>query len=411
MKSLFTIFIFLIMGVSYAQVKNDIWLQNLIRKEASPLLQSVLNQPDTFRYQIIYTKIDRDNKNKPIFKNYYLHVDRALYFYPASMVKLPVALASLEKLNTQKLPINKFTCMLIDSTRPWQTAIINDETSATGLPSVDHYIKKIFLVSDNDAYNRLYQFVGQKQLNEMLWKKGYTQSRITRRFDKSDFEQNRYTNQIRFFDSGRLIYTQPEAYSDLQFDFSKKILMGNAHYDKDENLVNEPYDFTMHNTMPLEDLQLMMQSVLFPKSVAKDRRFNLTKEDYRSLYQYMSERPSESHFPKYDTDEYFDSYTKFFFFRDGKGPIPEYIRSFNKTGWSHGFLTDVCYIVDFRNNVEFMLSGSIYTNSDGVLNDNKYEYNEIGYPFFREVGEIIYNYELNRKRRKPDLSEWVLRYD
>lgn len=411
MKSLFTIFIFLIMGVSYAQVKNDIWLQNLIRKEASPLLQSVLNQPDTFRYQIIYTKIDRDNKNKPIFKNYYLHVDRALYFYPASMVKLPVALASLEKLNTQKLPINKFTCMLIDSTRPWQTAVINDETSATGLPSVDHYIKKIFLVSDNDAYNRLYQFVGQKQLNEMLWKKGYTQSRITRRFDKSDFEQNRYTNQIRFFDSGRLIYTQPEAYSDLQFDFSKKILMGNAHYDKDENLVNEPYDFTMHNTMPLEDLQLMMQSVLFPKSVAKDRRFNLTKEDYRSLYQYMSERPSESHFPKYDTDEYFDSYTKFFFFRDGKGPIPEYIRSFNKTGWSHGFLTDVCYIVDFRNNVEFMLSGSIYTNSDGVLNDNKYEYNEIGYPFFREVGEIIYNYELNRKRRKPDLSEWVLRYD
>ncbi|HRN47567.1 MAG TPA: serine hydrolase [Niabella sp.] len=399
------------MGVSYAQVKNDIWLQNLIRKEASPLLQSVLNQPDTFRYQIIYTKIDRDNKNKPIFKNYYLHVDRALYFYPASMVKLPVALASLEKLNTQKLPINKFTCMLIDSTRPWQTAVINDETSATGLPSVDHYIKKIFLVSDNDAYNRLYQFVGQKQLNEMLWKKGYTQSRITRRFDKSDFEQNRYTNQIRFFDSGRLIYTQPEAYSDLQFDFSKRILMGNAHYDKDENLVNEPYDFTMHNTMPLEDLQLMMQSVLFPKSVAKERRFNLTKEDYRSLYQYMSERPSESHFPKYDTDEYFDSYTKFFFFRDGKGPIPEYIRSFNKTGWSHGFLTDVCYIVDFRNNVEFMLSGSIYTNSDGVLNDNKYEYNEIGYPFFREVGEIIYNYELNRKRRKPDLSEWVLRYD
>ncbi|HRO84418.1 MAG TPA: serine hydrolase [Niabella sp.] len=411
MKSLFTIFIFLIMGVSYAQVKNDIWLQNLIRKEASPLLQSVLNQPDTFRYQIIYTKIDRDNKNKPIFKNYYLHVDRALYFYPASMVKLPVALASLEKLNTQKLPINKFTCMLIDSTRPWQTAVINDETSATGLPSVDHYIKKIFLVSDNDAYNRLYQFVGQKQLNEMLWKKGYTQSRITRRFDKSDFEQNRYTNQIRFFDSGRLIYTQPEAYSDLQFDFSKRILMGNAHYDKDENLVNEPYDFTMHNTMPLEDLQLMMQSVLFPKSVAKERRFNLTKEDYRSLYQYMSERPSESHFPKYDTGEYFDSYTKFFFFRDGKGPIPEYIRSFNKTGWSHGFLTDVCYIVDFRNNVEFMLSGSIYTNSDGVLNDNKYEYNEIGYPFFREVGEIIYNYELNRKRRKPDLSEWVLRYD
>ena len=29
-----------------------------------------------------------------------------------------------------------------------------------------------------------------------------------------------------------------------------------------------------------------------------------------------------------------------------------------------------------------MLSGSIYVNSDGILNDNRYEYIEIGYPFF-----------------------------
>ncbi len=51
-----------------------------------------------------------------------------------------------------------------------------------------------------------------------------------------------------------------------------------------------------------------------------------------------------------------------------------------------------------------MLAGTIYTNSDGVLNDDKYDYEEIGYPFFREVGEIIYRYELARPRKvTPDL--------
>ncbi|MCH5690698.1 hypothetical protein LWM68_44610 [Niabella sp. W65] len=59
-----------------------------------------------------------------------------------------------------------------------------------------------------------------------------------------------------------------------------------------------------------------------------------------------------------------------------------------------------------------MLSACIYVNKDEVLNDNKYEYTETGYPFFREIGEKIYEYELKRKRStKPDLSQWKLKYD
>ncbi len=59
-----------------------------------------------------------------------------------------------------------------------------------------------------------------------------------------------------------------------------------------------------------------------------------------------------------------------------------------------------------------MLSGVIYVNSDGVLNDDTYEYDKIGYPFFKEVGNIIYQYELERKRKYiPDLSKFQLQYD
>lgn len=398
---------------SSAQTKNDSWLENLIRKNASSHLKNILSHPHTFRYQVIYTQINRDKKNQPHFKSYYLNVDRSRYFYPASMVKLPVALAALEKINSLKdKGIDKYTAMITDSSFSGQTPVYNDTSSASGFPSIDHYIKKIFLVSDNDAYNRLYEFCGQQYLNELLWSKGYKDMRITRRFVKMSQEENKHTNQIQFVKDGLVIYTQPSAISKAKFDFSEKIFMGHAHWDANDNVINAPYDFTTHNKATLEDLTLMLRSVLFPESVTPQKRFALTEDDYQNLYQYMSQKPSESTFPSYDTATFFDSYTKFFFFRAGKQPIPDYIRSFNKTGWSHGFLTDVCYIVDFKHNIEFMLSGNIYVNSDGVLNDNKYEYEEDGYPFFKEVGKIIYKYELQRKRKNvPKLSQWEITYD
>jgi hypothetical protein len=170
-------------------------------------------------------------------------------------------------------------------------------------------------------------------------------------------------------------------------------------------------DFTTHNRMQLEDLQQLLQSVLFPLSVPEYKRFDLTSEDYRFLYQYMSELPSESKYPHYDSTEYFDSYTKFFMFKAEKLKPPNYIRVFNKPGWSYGFLTDVAYIVDFKHKTEFMLSACIYTNRDGVLNDDKYEYDSIGYPFFKELGNIIYEFERDRKRKhQPDLTAFECDY-
>ena len=52
-----------------------------------------------------------------------------------------------------------------------------------------------------------------------------------------------------------------------------------------------------------------------------------------------------------------------------------------------------------------MLAAVIYVNADGILNDNKYEYDTIGYPFFQEIYSILYQFEKERKRPNiPDLS-------
>ena len=231
------------------------WLEQLLRSQASPLLKHVLDLPDTFQYQLIYTQIDRDKNNQPHFKNYYLHVDKDLYFNPASTVKLPVALAALEKLHELNVPgLDKNTTMLTDSSYNGQIKVYTDSLAENGLPSVAQYIKEIFLISDNDAYNRLYEFVGQQALNDKLWKKGYTGSRITRRFMPITEEENRHTNAILFMQGNKIIYQQAPAVNSVPFDFSKKHLVGNAYYNRHDSLVHQPMDFTTHNIFPLQDL-------------------------------------------------------------------------------------------------------------------------------------------------------------
>lgn len=405
----FTLCYLLLVAVlsSSAQAKTDPWLQDLLENNAAPFLKHVLQNKDSFQYQVIYTRIDRNRRNRPSFTHYYLNVDRNRYFNPASTVKLPTVLAAFEKLNDlKKKGVNKYTVMLTDSAYSRQSSVTTDTSSANRLPSVAHYARKIFLVSDNEAYNRLYEFVGQQTLNETLWQKGYTHTRITRRFVPMSPEENRHTNPIRFVQDGRVIYQQPAQYSTVSFDTSQKIFIGKAHYNWEDKLIPQPMDFTQHNNLPLEDLQALLQSVLFPKSVPKDQRFRLSKDDYRFLYTYMAMLPSQSRYPTYDTTEFFDSYAKFLY-KDGRGRIPSHLRIFNKTGWSYGFLTDASYVIDLENKVEYMITAVIYVNSDGVLNDNKYEYTEVGYPFFGEVNRIIYQHELTRKREhRPNFKQF-----
>ncbi len=405
--------LFLFAGAAVGQARTDSFLENLLRNSPGEHLQTVISHPDSFRVQIIYTKIDRDRKNNPSFEHFHFNVNPNLYFNPASTVKLHVALLSLEKFNEMKIKgVNKYTPMQFDSSYQGQVPAYRDPTAENELPSIAHYIRKAFLVSDNDAYNRMYQFVGQQKINRELQRKGYRQTRINRQFMGFSEEQNRHTNQIRFLDTkGNVIYTQPPAYNPDPFDYSRSIRVGRAHMNSRDSLIHEPIDFSRTNEVGLKDLQQVLQSVMFPESVPATQRFNLTGDDYQFLYQFLSQYPSETNYPKYDTSEYYDSYVKFYF-RQGSRQMPKGVRVFNKVGWAYGFLIDVSYVVDFDNKVEFMLTSTVYANSDGVLNDNKYDYETVGWPFLYELGQAIYEYEKKRSRsHAPDLSAFRVSYE
>ncbi|WP_069661168.1 serine hydrolase [Arcticibacter eurypsychrophilus] len=390
--------------------QKESWLYTKLNNDASPALKEVLTDPDQYRVQVIYTRIDRDKNNKPHFTSYRLF-KKDNYFYPASTVKLPTVLVALEKLNELHVAgLDIHATMITDSAYTHQLKVSKDSSAMDMKPSIAQYIKKIFVVSDNDAYNRLYEFDGQHYLNEKLQAKGYKDTRIVHRFQyPMTEEENKHTNPITFFNNDQLIYKQPAAYNEQTIPSPDPILIGNKHVDANEVLKDGPMDFSHKNNFPLAEQQTMLRTVLFPESVAKEKRFNLTKEDYSFVYKYMSMMPGESEDPKYDKKEFFDTYAKFFIYRSDKKQKPDYMRIFSKAGWSHGFLTDNAYIIDTKNKVEFMVSATIYVNSDGIVNDDKYDYDEKGYPFFKEVGEILYQHELQRTRKfKPDFSKFGL---
>lgn len=389
-------------------------LRSLIAESRDSLFRAVIDNAEKYRLQIIYTQIDRDENNRPAFHDYYFNVDSLTYFNPASTVKLPLALLSLEKLNMLGIEgVDKHTPVLFDSAFSSQTSKHTDSTSENGFPSIAHFIRKAFLVSDNDAYSRMYEFVGQGTINRMLHTKGYTDTRITHRFVRMTSEENRHTNPVTFVSAkGDLLYAQPPAYNEDDFDFSRVEKLGKGYYDSNDSLVQGPMDFSQRNRMPLRELHEMLRAVMFPDAVPPRQRFDLTEADHAFLHQYLSQFPGETNYPKYDSAEYFDSYVKFFFRDSLQHKLPEGVRVFNKVGWAYGFMTDASYVADFSNGVEFMLSATMYVNSDSILNDNRYDYETVSYPFLYKLGEMIYQHEIDRERKHmPDLSAFEMRYE
>lgn len=394
--------------------KTDPFLENLLLQYPR-YFDSILKNRSAWNVQVIYTQVNRAADGTPSLVQHTFNIDTAKYFYPASTVKLPVVLLALQKLNELKQKgIDKNTTMITEKAESWQTPVYNDPTTPDGRPSIAQYIKKILMVSDNDAYNRLYEFLGQEYINAQLHKKGYTDAQILHHLEVVLTEaQNRQTNPVKFLDNNNaLLYEQAARNNTVQYA-QRNDLLGKGYY-KGGQLINEPMNFSKKNRISLPDLHNILISLVFPDKVHASQLFNITEEDKQFVLKYMSQLPTESTFPPYAADSvnYWPAYGKMLLFGSAKGKLPENIRIFNKEGDAWGHLVDIAYVVDFKNKVEFFLSAVIYCNADGILNDDKYDYDTIGLPFLKHLGQVIYEYELKRDRkRSPDLSPFIFKYD
>lgn len=370
-------------------------LEELLRGDAA--LRPVLARPDWYEVQILYTQIDRDAQGRPHFRSHSYRVDPAAYFYPASVVKIAGAALALEKLHRLSLPgLDKHTPLRIGSTFAGQVAVLHDYSAPGGRPTIAHYIRKLFAVSDNDAYNRLYEFVGQQRLNEELWAKGYRDLRLVHRLSTySTEEESRHTNPFTFYREGHVVYQQEPAANPHTWRGPAPILRGRRHWEGDE-WVAGPEDFAGRNYMSLEVMQELLKALLFPQDVAPERRFALSEDDYQWLWHSMSVLPRECRAPRYGP-RYYDSWVKFLLFGDRREAIPSHIRIFNKVGLAYGYLSDTAYVVDLEAGVEYLLAAVINTDPASA-GGGRYAYEDVGFPFFGALGRAIHQYERQRPR-------------
>ena len=396
---------------SSCEIKSDndnfTW-QSLTSK--SSLLQKTFVNKDSFELQIRYTQIDRDELNAPGFTSYDFNLDTSLYFYPASTVKMPVAFLALQRMNELKRNVpdlSMSTTMLTDSIRKAQSPATVDSTSATGFPNIADYIKKLFVVSDNDSYNRLYEFLGQDYINQELRKKQvFSNSRIVTRVGVQGYTtfENRFTNPTRFVDNEGETFLLQEG-KQARGNYIKpirKAFKGKGYYDDDlDTIIMKPFNMYEKNFINLIDLEASLKRVIFPKAFPDSMRYNLTDSDYHFLYKSMSAYPKDYSFYANDDELNYDGYVKFFLFGNTKDPIPDHIHIFNKVGFAYGYLTDCAYIFDTKNNIEFFLTATIHVNDNRIYNDGKYEYDEVGIPFLAELGKQLYQLELTRYREHP----------
>ncbi|MDP2714069.1 serine hydrolase [Rheinheimera sp.] len=376
--------------------------------EQYPTLQHVLTNPEPYRLQIIYTRVDRGADNSPNLTYYQFGLDDNRYFYPASTVKLPIALLALEWLSEQNIAgLNSDTTIFTDAATDWQTAQATDPTSASGFPSIAQYIKKILLVSDNDGSNRLYELLGQDFINQRLAAKGLKNSVINHRLSVPlTAEQNRQFNPVSFVDTkGNPILALPARSTNRQYINKDKPTLGRA-YISGKELINSPMDFTDKNRLSLADFDGVIKRLIFPQLFNQQQRFNLKSEDRDLVLRYMAMLPPDSTSPLYDAADYPDNYSKFLLFGGKAQQLPPHIRIFNKAGWAYGHIIDGAYIVDLQQQIEFFVTAVVYANENDILNDDLYQREEVAVPFLRELGQYLYQHELKRPRKYlPDLSE------
>ena len=349
----------------------------IVLSSDNPDIKRVMDSLEQYEVQVRYTRIDRI-RDSVVFNDYDFQVEAANYFYPASTVKFPTAVLALERLH------------LIDSLSMYDRFYVEGDTIET---TIANDISKIFAVSDNEANNRLFEFLGQDAINKGLSEKGISPVRISHRLGTQNHDLTTKPIIIYLNDSTTATLEPTINREPIVLDL-KKTSKGSGYYDGD-SLIQEPFDFSLKNYYPIAAQHGLLKRVVFPQCFPKEAQFQLSADQRDLLLTAMHTLPRAV---GYDPREYYDGYCKFFMYGDTKEAIPDHIKIYNKVGLAYGTLTDCAYILDTKNKVEFLLTATILVNKDGVFNDDRYDYEEVGIPFLAALGKEIYASELARKK-------------
>lgn len=426
--------------------QKNFWKE--IRSEM-PEFRKVFRKHKKYRLEIIYTRIDRDQNNAPLSLQSYHYGDSTSYFYPASTVKLPVAIFTMEKLYSLFSGANTESFVRFDSTAfcggkryrnksqlyqrltepetlrelsyrlfiplPFLQSVNPGIAADSLLPAntslrisakegdytLRDLLTAMLVYSDNESYNKLFDLVGSNYIHKRLHALGFHATAIVKRLMHcpDDEQKNNPAFRILNADSSKVLFSDKARMSEPEFLADvKKTRVGKKHVVGDKT-VKGGRDFSTHNRIALSDLNRMLMKLVLHEYLEKDQQFLISRFEQRFLIRLLGQHPGEitrMRSNAYDGLE--DGYTNFILNGDSKERIPAHLRIINIAGWANGFTSDCAYVMDTKTGCEFFLAVRMYTNKDGVLGDDKYEYESIARPFMKKLGEVILKKEQERSR-------------
>jgi hypothetical protein len=452
-RSILILFFFLTVFLINAQTPREekaFWKK--ISKEV-PEFKRIFKKHKKYRFEIIYGQVNHEPGKAPHINKYYFG-DPTQYFYPASTVKLPIALKACQCINklqeSNEITTGEWYLQFDDSAfcggNKYQTrshhflrvnnAIRSSKAAALcGLNaeeflnlnhidpdttiekghiifasnakkpiSLNELMCEMLLYSNNNYYNQLFDLANGEncEFNNKI--------KITTRFlpclgDDIDQTIPSYLINDRTLQTYRM---EREKISD-----KRKNLFGSGYkvgkgIMKDTLLVKEPKNFTNHNAIQLETLQNSLIELIYSGYLPDGSFYDINEEQRKLLIRFLGMKPSED---KIVTDSTYlrlpDDNTNFLFTGQKHEALPASIRIINIVGMAYGFITDCMYFVDEKNKIDFFLAARIYVNKDNILNDDKYEYEEIAYPLFEQLGKRIYEYEKTRTKVYATNPGWL----
>ena len=359
-------------------------IKSSLRK--NDFLKEIIKEKEDYEIQILLTKIDQYN-SKVDFQEYKYQLDDNKYFYPASTIKLPIVVLTLKKINELRSKGSEITLkskITLNYKDDYSELVIRDS-----ITSFQNLIADVFLVSDNSASNILIDFIGYNYFNHEMENAGFDKTYLNHKFNPDPYVNSTWqisdldNNIISSINDNQKIIKADEKTNGLE--------KGERRYFKGE-ILDESLNFSEKNRSSITDMHNLIKYIFYPEIFDSTNTFNLNVEDYDFLRYWMSRFTYEDIGEKFIGDEnFFETYNKFFIHGDEQSVSNEQIRVYNKIGQAYGTSIDNGLIKNYQDNVEFILTATIYTNKNKVINDNLYEYDDLAVPFLAKLSRAIYN--------------------
>ena len=338
---------------------------------------SIAPRAELFELQAILKVYRPDGR----VEQYSYGLDTGRYFYPASTVKLPVVQLALQRICEWGNANDAILCL-------------QDADSLKCRKLADDVLD-ILVLSDNEAFNRLFDWLGPQYINATLQDRGI-RTRIRHRLGRpaEALSNDSIALPLSFLlhaHSGDTLMKNPARKESLPASFShlEGQLKGRGFYTGKGELREQAFDFSGRNYLGLEDLLRLIEDI-HPNATGNDPLFHLCESGMQLLREGATKPPRLSAIEAHRGHE--DGYVKFLY-HGGSGMIQPGDPSIsNKVGIAYGSMTDAALFFSAEDETvpRFALALTMLVNLDGVFNDDAYEYESIGFPFFKELGRLAW---------------------